>query len=248
MGLKTFAEFFTPLPAPRLAGRVALVTGASRGIGAAVAKAFAREGAHVILLARTVGGLEEVDDAIQAAGGKATLLSMDLARTEQIAAIGPAVAERFKRLDILVANAGTLGSLSPVALSDPKIWERTLKINVLANYHLIRALDPLLRGGDAGRAIFVTSAAVRLNLPFWSAYAASKTALEALATAWAAEVAYSPLKVNILDPGIIRSALRAEAFPGEDPATLPAPDSVVEKFIELASPQFSRTGQIVDAA
>ena len=241
-------SLFSKQPAPRLAGRVALVTGASRGIGAAVAKAFAAEGAHVILLARTVGGLEEVDDAIQAAGGKATLLPLDLALPSQIAAIGPTVAERFKRLDILVANAGILGSLSPVAMSDPKIWEDVFRLNVLANYHLIRTLDPLLRGSDAGRAIFVTSGAAHMNMPFWGAYAASKAALEALAKTYAAEVAYSPLKVNILNPGVVRTAMRAEAFPGEDPLTLPEPESIVESFIELASPQFSKTGRTVAAA
>ncbi len=234
--------------AQRLAGRVALVTGASRGIGAAVAKAFAAEGAHVILLARTVGGLEEVDDAIQAAGGTATLLPLDLTKPEQIAAIGPTVAERFKRLDILVANAAILGSLSPVALSDPKIWESVMKVNVLANYHLIRTLDPLLRGSDAGRAIFVTSGAAHMRLPFWGAYAASKAALEEMVATYAEEVAYSPLKVNILNPGPVRTAMRAEAFPGEDPLTLRPPESIVESFIRLASPLQAETGKVVAAA
>ena len=232
----------------RLEGRVALVTGASRGIGAAVAKGFAREGAHVILLARTVGGLEEVDDAIQAEGGKATLLPLDLSKPEQISALGPVIAERFRRLDILVANAGSLGTLSPVAMSDPKIWESVFKVNVMANYHLIRALDPLLRGSDAGRAIFVTSGAASMHMPFWSAYAASKAALEKMVETYAEEVAYSPLKVNILDPGVVRTALRAEAFPGEDPMRLLPPDSIVESFIELASPGFSKTGKVVKAA
>jgi NAD(P)-dependent dehydrogenase (short-subunit alcohol dehydrogenase family) len=241
-------SLFHKKPPRRLAGRVALVTGASRGIGAVVAKAFAREGAHVILLARTIGGLEEVDDAIQAEGGHATLLPLDLAKPEQIAAIGPTIAERFRRLDILAANAGILGTLSPVAMSDPKIWESVMKINVLANYHLIRTLDPLLRGSDAGRAIFVTSGAARMHMPFWSAYAASKAALEAMVKTYAAEVAYSPLKVNILNPGVVRTAMRAEAFPGEDPLTLKAPESIVESFIELASPQFSKTGKTVEAA
>ncbi len=241
-------SIFKKKPSQSLAGRVALITGASRGIGAAVAKAYAREGAHVILLARTVGGLEEVDDAIQAEGGKATLLPLDLNKPEQIAAIGPTIAERFRRLDILVANAAILGTLSPVAMSDPKIWESVFKTNVYANYHLKRSLDPLLRGSDAGRAIFVTSAAAHMNMPFWSAYAASKAALDAMVKTYAAEVAYSPLKVNILDPGIVRTAMRSEAFPGEDPQTLPAPDSIVERFIELASPQYSHTGKTVAAA
>jgi NAD(P)-dependent dehydrogenase (short-subunit alcohol dehydrogenase family) len=241
-------SLFNKNPEKRLAGRVALVTGASRGIGAAVAKAFAREGAHVILLARTVGGLEEVDDAIQAEGGKATLLPLDLSKPDPIAAIGPTIAGRFRRLDILVANAGILGALSPVALSDPKVWESVFKVNVLANYHLIRTLDPLLRGSDAGRAIFVTSGAAQMHMPFWSAYAASKAALEKMVETYAEEVAYSPLKVNILDPCVVRTAMRAEAFPGEDPASLPPPGSIVESFIELASPDFSKTGKTVKAA
>lgn len=232
----------------RLAGRVALVTGASRGIGAAVAKAYAAEGAHVILLARTVGGLEEVDDAIQAAGGTATLLPMDLNKPEQIAAIGPALAEKFKRLDILVANAAILGPLSPVGMSNPKLWENTFKINVMANYHLIRVLDPLLRGSDAGRAIFVTSGAAQMSIPFWSAYCASKAALERMVACYAEEVAHSPLKVNILDPGVVRTSMRSEAFPGEDPLSLPPPESVCETFVELALPTLGQTGKIVKAA
>ena len=232
----------------RLSGRVALVTGASRGIGAAVAKAFAAEGAHVILLARTVGGLEAVDDAIQAAGGTATLLPFDLNRTEQLATLGPTLAAKFKRLDIFVANAGMLGTLSPVAMSDPKMWERVFKVNVMANYHLIRTLDPLLRGSDAGRAIFVTSGAAHNHTPFWGAYAASKAALEELAATYAEETAHSPLKVNVIDPGVVRTAMRAEAFPGEDPLKLPEPESLVESFIELASPQHGKTGNIISAA
>ncbi len=241
-------EILKKKTAKRLEGRVALITGASRGIGAAVAKAYAREGAHVVLLARTVGGLEEVDDAIQSAGGTATLLPLDLNKPEQVAAVAPAIAERFRRLDILVANAGILGTLSPVAMSDAKVWEGAFKTNLFANYHLIRALDPLLRGSDAGRAIFVTSAAAHLHAPFWSAYGASKAALEAMVKTYAAEVAYSPLRVNILDPGIVRTAMRAEAFPGEDASRLPPPDSVVEKFIELASSSCVLTGQTVAAA
>ena len=231
-----------------LKGKIALVTGASRGIGAAVAKAFAAEGAHVVLVARTVGGLEMVDDAIQAAGGTATLLPLDLTKLDQIAALGPALAEKFKRLDILVANAGILGTLSPVAMSDPKMWDRVFKINVMANYHLIRTLDPLLRGSDAGRAIFVTSGAAHAHMPFWGAYSASKAALEEIAATYAEETAHSPLKVNVIDPGRVRTAMRAEAFPGEDPLKLPEPESLVESFIELASPQHGKTGAIVRAA
>ena len=232
----------------RLQGRVALVTGASRGIGAAVAKGFAAEGAHVILLARTQGGLEEVDDAIRAAGGSATLLPFDLADSKKIAGITPVIAERFKRLDIFVGNAGMVGDLSPVAMSDPKTFEGIFKLNFFANYHLIRALDPLLRGSDAGRAIFVTAAAARARDPFWSAYGASKAALEVMVETYAAETAYSPLKVNIIDPGVVNTKLRRDAFPAEDEAVLPKPETLVARFIELAAPAYSQTGKIVAAA
>lgn len=225
------------------AGRVALVTGASRGIGAAIAEGLAREGAHVILLARTQGALEEVDDKIQAAGGKATLFPFDLAETKKISAIGPALADKFGRLDILVGNAAMLGSLSPVAHSDPKIFDEVFKVNFFANYHLIRALDPLLRASDAGRAVFVTSGVARGQAPFWGAYASSKAALESMVTAYAVETAYSALKVNILDPGIVRTSMRAEAFPAEDPKTLPAPGSIVPRVLELTAPACKKTGE-----
>ncbi len=234
--------------ARRLEGRVALITGASRGIGSAIAQAYAREGAHVILLARTTGALEEIDDNIQKAGGKATLLPFDLEQTDKISAIGPTIAERFKRLDILVGNAAMLGALSPVAHSDPQMFETVMRVNFLANYHLIRTLDPLLRGSDAGRAIFVTSGAARGHHPFWSAYAASKAALEAMAITYAAEVAYSPLRVNLVNPGATRTTMRAAAFPAEDPLTLPAPETLTERFITLAEAACAETGQIISAA
>lgn len=231
-----------------LAGRTALITGASRGIGAATAKAFAAEGAHVILLARTVGALEEVDDAIQAAGGTATLLPFDLAETKKISLIGEAVTNRFRKLDIFVANAAMLGTLSPVAMSDAKLYEETFKVNFFANYHLVRALDPLLRGSDAGRAIFVTTRLAAEYQPFWSAYASSKAALQHMALTYAAEVAYSPLKVNIFDPGAVRTHLRAEALPAEDPQTVPPPESVVARLLELAGAHCTDTGKIVSTA
>lgn len=233
--------------AKRLEGRVALVTGASRGIGASAAKALAAEGAHVILLARTVGGLEEIDDAIQAAGGTATLLPFDLAETKKIEAIGGAITEKFKKLDILIGNAGMLGSLSPVAMSDAKIYEETFRVNFFANYHLIRTLDPLLRGSDAGRAVFVTSGAVQSCKPFWSSYSASKAALEAMVRTYAAEVAHSPLKVNILDPGVVRTQMRAAAKPSEDPMSIPAPESLNGLFLSLVLPSFTETGKIAIA-
>lgn len=233
--------------APRLAGRIALVTGASRGIGRAVAAGFAREGAHVVLLARTQGALEDIDDEIQGSGGKATLLPFDLSETRKISALGPAIAEKFGRLDILVGNAAMLGALSPVAHSEPRMFEEVFRVNFFANYHLVRALDPLLRASDAGRAIFVTSGAAKMQSPFWGAYAASKAALENMAGAYAAETAYSALKVNVIDPGAVRTDMRAAAFPEEDAEKLPPPSAVVERFIELASPAFTGTGKRIAA-
>ena len=188
-----------------LAGCIALITGASRGIGAAVAKRFAAEGAHVILIARTVGGLEETDDAIKAKGGSATLVPLDLAAANGIEELGQAVANRFKRLDILVGNAGVLGTLGPAAHMDVPVWERTIAVNLNANWRLIRSFDPLLRESDAPRAIFVTSGVTGAVFPYWSAYAASKAALETLVKTYAAEVAKTKIRVNLLDPGVLRN-------------------------------------------
>lgn len=241
-------NFFKKSGSNLLKGRTALITGASRGIGAAAAKSFAAEGAHVILLARTVGALEEVDDAIRAIGGTATLMPFDLAETKKISAIGPTIAERFKKLDIFLGNAAMLGSLSPVAMSDEKIYNETFKVNFFANYHLIRTLDPLLRGSDAGRAVFVTTRLVHDPRPFWSAYASSKAALEHMALTYAAETSYSALKVNIFNPGAVRTALRAEAQPAEDPMQVPPPESVVSRLLELVSPDWKDTGKRVTAA
>ena len=220
---------------PRLEGRIALVTGASRGIGAAVARRFAAEGARLILVARTTGGLEEVDDAVQRASGEpATLVPMDLRDGEQIDRLGGALAERFGRLDILVANAGMLGQLSPVGHFAPEDWEQTLGLNLGANWRLIRSLDPLLRASPAGRAIFVTAAAAETAPAFWGPYAASKAGLETLVRCYAAETRRSALRVNLLDPGPVATELRRRAYPGEDPSNLPAPDEVTESFVALA--------------
>jgi NAD(P)-dependent dehydrogenase (short-subunit alcohol dehydrogenase family) len=232
----------------RLAGRIALVTGASRGIGAAVARRFAAEGAHCVLLARTVGGLEETDDAIQAAGHPAaTLVPLDLRDFDKIDQLGASLYERFGRLDVLVGNAGILGVLSPTGHVSPKTWQETLDINLTANWRLIRSLDPLLRQSDAGRAIFVTSNAAAGIYPYWGPYAATKAALEMLVKTYAAEVTKTKLKVNLLDPGIVRSKLRAEAFPGENPEILPPPDSVTDTFVDLAETACTRHGQVVKA-
>jgi len=232
----------------RLAGRVALITGASRGIGAAVARRFAAEGAEVVLTARTVGALEEVDDQIRAAGAKpATLIPLDLMNLDEIDQLGPLLHQHFGRLDILVGNAGTLGALTPVAYSDPKILQRLMTVNVMANYRLIRTLDPLLRQSDAGRAIFVTDLMEGESVPFWGLYAASKLALETMVRAYAAEVTRPELRVNLIYPGVVGTALRAKAFPGEPQGSLPRPDEVVDAFLDLADPACARHGETVHA-
>ncbi len=225
-----------------LRNRVALVTGASRGLGAALARNMAAAGAHVILLARTQGALEELDDHIQAAGGRATLFPFDLGETRKISAIGPAIADKFGKLDIVVGNAAQLGNLSPIAHSDPKIFEETFRINFFANYHLLRTLDPLLRASDAGRALFITDAAAHVKSPFWGAYAATKAALESMVRTYAAEVAHSNVRVNLVDPGIMRTDMRASAFPAEMQDTLPKPDDVAAALVPWVSPNCVQTG------
>ncbi len=231
----------------RLSNRIALITGASRGIGAAVAERFAAEGAHVILAARTVGGLEEVDDRIRAAGGTATLVPVDLSDFDKIDQLGLSIFERFGKLDILVGNAAMLGNLSPIAHYDPKLWGKVLDLNVTANYRLIRSFDRLLRASDAGRAIFVTSGVARAPTAYFGAYAASKAALEMVVKMYAAEVAKSNLRVNLLDPGVVRTKLRAQGFPGEDPMSLRPPESVADRFVELAAPACTRHGEVISA-
>lgn len=230
-----------------LTGRIAVVTGASRGIGAAVARGFARAGAHVVLLARTTGALEALDDEIRAAGGSATLIPVNLLDFDKIDTLGPALAERFGRCDILVANAAMPSILGPLPHADAREWDRVLGINLTANFRLVRTLDPLLRASDAGRAIFVTSGAAEGPRAYWGAYAASKAGLESLARSYAAETEKTNLRVNILDPGRVRTKMRADAYPGEDPMTLPAPDDVVDAFLNLADPQNSVHGQRVRA-
>lgn len=231
----------------RLAGRVALVTGASRGIGAAVARRFAAEGAHVVLVARTVGGLEEVDDAIRSAGGAATLVPLDLRDYDAIDRLGAALFERYKRLDVLVGNAGLLGTLTPIAQVKPAEWSQVLEVNLTANWRLIRSMDPLLRASDSGRAIFVTSSVGHAVRAYWATYAVSKAALEMTVGIYAAEVARTNLRVNLINPGGIRTGMRAKAFPGEDPMTLKTPDEITETFVELAEAACTRHGETVNA-
>jgi NAD(P)-dependent dehydrogenase (short-subunit alcohol dehydrogenase family) len=232
---------------PRLDGRLALVTGASRGIGAAVAKRLAAEGAHVILVARTQGGLEELDDEVRRAGGKTTLAPLDLRDFDKIDQMGAALQQRFKKLDVLAACAGFLGALSPVGHADPKIWQEVMDVNLTANYRLIRSLDPLLRQSESGRAIFTTCAQSSGFTPYWGAYAASKAALETLVKIYAGEVAATKLKVNLADPGPVRTLLRANAFPHEDRAKLKKPDEVTEIFVKLAAADCPHHGEIVAA-
>ncbi len=228
----------------RLAGRIALVTGASRGIGAAVARRFAAEGGRLILAARTVGGLEETDDAVRAASGEgATLVPMDLCDGDTIDQLGLSLAERFGRLDVLVSNAGVLGQLSPVAHHAPDTWERLIALNLTANQRLIRSLDPLLRASDSGRAIFSTAEAAHTAPAYWGPYAASKAGLEALVRCYAAETRRTRLRVNLLDPGPVATGLRSLAYPGEDTSRLPAPETVTEPFVRLAEASCSRHGE-----
>ena len=230
----------------RMAGRLALITGASRGLGAATALAYAREGAHCILLARTVGGLEEVDDQIKAIGGSATLVPLDVTDGPGIDRLGAALYERYRRLDVLVGNAAILGTLSPIGHIEPKTFEQVMAVNVSANWRLIRSLDPLLGLSEAGRAIFVTSGVSRQAVPYWGAYAASKAALDMLVGIYAAEVAHTKVRVNLFDPGPMRTAMRQQAFPGEDPAQQTPPEAHAERLIQLALPSCILNGQRVD--
>ncbi len=232
----------------RLKDRIALITGASRGVGAAVAKAYAAEGAHVILVARTSGALEEVDDEIKAlGGGGATLVPMDLADFGAIDDLGRQIFQRWGRLDILLGNAAILGDLSPVGHIRPDVWQRAFDLNVTANYRLIRSMDVLLRQSDAGRAIFVTSGASRSLSPYWGLYAATKAALDAIAQIYAKETQNTALRVNLVNPGPTRTEMRAAAFPGEDPDSLPPPEHLAETLIRLAEPSFTETGLWVAA-
>ena len=230
----------------RLAGRLALITGATRGIGRAVALAFAKEGAHLILVGRTTGGLEEVDDEIREVGGSATLLTLDLRKHEKIDALGPTVYERWQKLDILVGNGGILGPLSPLGHVTADAWNEVLSVNLTANWRLIRTLDPLLRRSDAGRAIFVSSGAAVSRRAYWGPYAVSKAGLEALVVTYAHEVENSTVRANLINPGPTRTRMRAKAFPGEDPNTLKTPESIAPEFVRLAEPSCTDNGKIFD--
>ena len=235
----------SPPVSGRLAGKIALVTGASRGIGAAVAERFAKEGAHLVLAARTVGGLEEADDRVRTAGGTATLVPFDLREFIKIDELAAALYERYGRLDILVGNAAEFGTFSPLGHIDPALWGEVIDLNLTVNWRLIRAMDPLLRLAPAGRAIFATSRLARDALPYYGPYAVSKAGLETLVRIYAGEVARTSVRVNLLDPGVARTNLRARIFPGEDPASVPPPEAVADAFLDLAVPECTRNGEIV---
>ena len=225
-------------------GRIAFVTGASRGLGRAVAIALGGAGAHVICVARTVGGLEETDDAIQKAGGTATLVPLNLKDVAAIDRLGASIFERWGKLDALLGNAGTLGVLTPLAQLDPKVFTELMDINVIANWRLIRSLDPLLRQSDAGRALFITSGAAATHRPYWGGYSMSKAALENLALTYAAECEGNKVKVNLLNPGAIRTAMRAKAMPGEERSSLKRPEELAPLIVELLSPSNEKNGEL----
>ena len=229
-----------------LQGRVALVTGASRGIGRAVGLELARSGAHIIALARTQGALEELDDDIRAIGGSATLVPLNITDFDALDRLAAAVEERWGKLDILFGNAGMLGPLSPLAHSSAKEWQSVMDVNVTANWRLIKAFDGLLRASDAGRVVFVSSGAAHKCTAYWGPYSVSKAALEALARTFAAETVTTPIKVMLVNPGPLRTKMRAEAMPGENPLSLRTPEELAPEIAKMLSPEWQHTGLIYD--
>ena len=230
-----------------LSGRIALVTGASRGIGRDAALALAAAGAHVVAVARTTGGLEELDDQIRDNGGAATLVPLDLKDSPGIDRLGAALYERWGHLDMLFANAGILGTVTPLAHLEQKVWDDVMAINVTANWRLVRSLEPLLRASDAGRALFMGSAAALSCRPYWGGYSISKAALEALAKTWARRSPADQICGSIsFYPGATRTGMRAQAMPGEDPETLPLPEALVPDIVRMLSPEFDETGTVFD--
>jgi NAD(P)-dependent dehydrogenase (short-subunit alcohol dehydrogenase family) len=227
--------------------RIALVTGASRGIGRAAAIALAGAGCHVILSARTSGALEEVDDEITEAGGSASIVKLDLGKGDNIDALGPTLFERWQKLDVLVAAGGILGRLSPLTHLPDDEWDMVMRINLTANWRLIRTLDPLLRRAEVGRALFVTSRAARKIRAYWGPYAVSKAGLEALVKTYAAETATTAVKVNLLDPGATRTRMRAQAYPGEDATKLKTPDALAPLILKLTAPDYTASGEVIAA-
>ena len=232
---------------PDLSGRLVLVTGASRGIGRAVAIAAASAGAELIITGRTIGALEEVADQIQALGGHATIVELDMKDTAAMSRLAGAIAERWGRLDGFVANAAILTALTPVGHVTPEDWDSNIAVNLTGQWHMIRALDPLLRAAPAGRAILVTSGAAVGSRPFWSPYAATKAGLEALGRSWAGESEQTNLRINMINPGGTATGMRASAFPGEDPKSLPQPADIAPAFLALLSEDCAVHGELVNA-
>ncbi len=231
-----------------LAGRIAVVTGASRGIGYAAALGLAEAGAHVVAVARTTGGLEELDDAIRTKGGNATLVPLDLKDYAGIDRLGATIYERWGKLDILFGNAGVLGVVTPLGHLEPKVWDNAVAINLTANWRLIRSFDPLLRRSDAGRALFMTSGITKSMGPYWGSYSITKAALEALVRTYAGEVANTSVRANLFSPGALRTHMRAQAMPGEDPDTLETPDVVVPDIVRMLSPDYTENGVLYEYA
>ena len=229
-----------------LAGRITLVTGASRGLGRAAALALAEAGSHIVAVARTVGGLEELDDEIRRIGGEATLVPLDLKDGNAIDKLGAIVFQRWGKLDGLLGNAGVLGVITPVSHLDVKVWDEAIAVNLSANWRLIRSMDPLLRRSPSGRALFITSGAPRNLRSYWGAYSVSKAGLEALVRTYAGENARTGIRANLLDPGPLRTAMRATAMPGEDPMTLPEPKTITPRIVEMLSPSFDANGIVFD--
>lgn len=230
-----------------LSGKLVLVTGATRGIGRAVAIAAAAAGAELIITGRTVGALEEADDAIRAAGGRSTMVELDMKDTPAIPRLAAAIAGRWERLDGFVANAAMLSALTPVTHLTPEAWEEAVAVNLTGQWHMIRALDPLLRASPAGRAVLVTSGAAVGSRPFWGPYAATKAALEAVGRSWAGESEQTNLRINMLNPGGTATKMRASAFPGENPETLPSPEDIAPAFLALLATDCTHHGELVDA-
>ena len=227
-----------------LEGKVALVTGASRGLGRAAALALAKQGAHVIATARTQGGLEELDDEIKSVGSSATLVPMDIKDYPAIDRLGAAIFERSKKLDIVIGNAGILGKLTPLPHIELKLWDEVMAVNVTANYRLIRSMDPLLRLAPHGRAVFITSGRAQKCLAYWGGYSVSKAALEAMIKTYAAEMETTSVRANLFSPGATRTKMRAAAMPGEDPMTLPSADEVAAQIVPMCLESFTDNGAV----
>jgi NAD(P)-dependent dehydrogenase (short-subunit alcohol dehydrogenase family) len=225
---------------------LALITGASRGLGRALALELAKTGAHIIAVARTVGALEELDDDIKAVGGSATLVPLNVTDFDALDRLGASIHERWGKLDICIGNAGWLGPISPIHHVDSKSWDQVIATNVTANWRLIRAMDPLLRAAPHGRAVFITSNAAQSCKAYWGPYSVSKAALEALVKTYAHETLTTPIRAMLVNPGPMRTAMRRAAYPGEDAETLPLPEEIVRHILPLLTPQWEQTGEVLN--